>query len=163
MPNKRILSVIVACFAFSAGAKVFAGPTYDMLLGGSPNFDGASSNKGVVAVPDLSGNTNLNSSKAASERVAALAADTRTPAVKAAAVVVPNLADTKATEVAAPAPAPQPPSDPLKPIKEFISAAKPTITFGLVGAYIGWAIAGTIAGAMTGGLLFAAFVIFANL
>lgn len=151
------------CFAFSAGANVFAGPTFDMLLDGSPNFDGASSNKGVVAVPDLSGNTDLDASRAASERVAALAADTRMPAQKAAAVVVPNLADTKATEVATPAPTPQPPVDLLKPVKEFISASKPTITFGLVGAYIGWAIAGTIAGALTGGLLFAAFVIFANL
>ncbi|MDA8130853.1 MAG: hypothetical protein M0011_05040 [Elusimicrobia bacterium] len=63
----------------------------------------------------------------------------------------------------APAPAPAPKPTIMDGVKKFIGAHKADILLAGAGAYIGWALMGTVAGALTGGLGFLLFFMFANL
>ena len=74
-------------------------------------------------------------------------------------------ANVKAAPAAAPAPAPAPAPKPGvgKQILGFIGDHKADILLAGAGAYIGWALMGTVAGALTGGLGFLLFFMFANL
>ncbi len=70
--------------------------------------------------------------------------------------------------VAVPAPIPVPPAPEKKPtageqIKEFLGDHKADLLIGGVGAYLGFALIGTVAGALTGGLGLLLFVMIANL
>ncbi|MBU2574289.1 MAG: hypothetical protein KKH28_09465 [Elusimicrobia bacterium] len=159
MQNKRLFVKILVGFIFSvAGNYVFAGDAFDQLSGGIPNFDGAGSYKGVVAMPGVSGPAVVTSGDIAANKAAELALDTKAAAAPAAvSPAVPALAAVTAdTPPAPPEPAPN-------PIKEFLSEAKAPILLAGVGAYLGFAIAATVAGALTGGLLLVAFFLLSRL
>lgn len=85
----------------------------------------------------------------------------------AADPVAERLAAIKASNIkaAAPAPAPTPEPKPTigKSIKNFIGEHKKEIVFGGIGAWLGFMILGTVAGALTGGVGFIALLWFANL
>lgn len=160
MHNKNVFINVLAGFIFSvAGNYVFAGDAFDQLIGGAPNFDGAGSYKGTVAVPGGAGPAVVTSGDIAAEKAAALASDTK--AAAAAAVTAPAVPAPAAA--AAPEPAPAPPEPGPNPIKEFLGAVKTPLFLGGVGAFLGFAIAGTVAGAMTGGLLLIAFFLLGSL
>ncbi len=66
--------------------------------------------------------------------------------------------------VAIPAPAPTPAKPtPVENIKKFLGEHKNDIFIGGIGAYIGWALIGGLAGALTGGLLLLVFFALSNL
>jgi hypothetical protein len=48
-------------------------------------------------------------------------------------------------------------------VKSFLGEHRRDILLGGIGAYLGWALVGTMAGALTGGLFFLAFFWFAAL
>ena len=148
MNNKKILVKILLSLAFLAGGSyVYAGDAFDQLNNGNPNFDGSVSREGIVPGP-VAGISDLTPGNPAAQRSAA------------------SLALEKSREAApaalAAAPTPPPPPPPT-PIKDFLSEQKTNIVLGGIGAYLGYAILGTMAGAMTGGLFLIAFAILANL
>ncbi len=81
------------------------------------------------------------------------------PAGASSTIILPKVAYPQAVKEDPPAP---PPTMGQK-IKKFIVDNRPTIFMGGVGAYIGFALMGTLAGALTGGLFFVGLLLFANL
>lgn len=152
MRSKHILAVIGLVVAVSAGSgNIFAG-AFQQLAGG-PNFDGSALNNAPVLAAASSGPSALTSNAAVEARMAAS---------KSTASTVPAL--TAPAETATPAVTEPPkPVDPLAPVKKVLGEVKTPLTLGVVGGYLGWVIAGTVAGAMTGGLLLIAFFLLSTL
>ena len=84
------------------------------------------------------------------------------PAVTTAAPAVsPAVAVPTPPAVTTPPPAPKPTLG--ESVKSFLGEHRRDILLGGIGAYLGWALVGTMAGALTGGLFFLAFFWFAAL
>lgn len=99
------------------------------------------------------------------KEVVNVSAQTGVPAASAPAAVTPAAA-TPAPAAAAPAvttPPPAPKPTLGESVKSFLGEHRRDILLGGIGAYLGWALVGTMAGALTGGLFFLAFFWFAAL
>lgn len=139
--TKAIFLIVLGSFIMATGF-AFAGEAYDQLKNNP--FGGSAVEISPVTVPAPTLNKNA-------------------PAVPAPTAVTPA----PAPAAAAPAPAAVAPAE-KKPtvgetIKSFLGEHKKDILLGGIGAYLGWALVGTLAGALTGGIFFLAFFMLAGM
>lgn len=145
--TKAIFLIVLGSFIMATGFAFAAeSETFNKLMNNNPFNDGRSASvlPASKAVLDVSGQTNVPAASAPAAAVTAPAA----PAPAAAAPAV--------------APAEKKPTV-GETIKSFLGEHKKDILLGGIGAYLGWALVGTLAGALTGGIFFLAFFMLAGM
>ncbi len=140
--TKAVLLIILGAFIMATGFAFAENVAYEQLKRSVAENPAVSFDKSDASLP-----TGTAQTKAAADPVQEKLDQIRAANLKAAA----------------PAPAPAPKPTIMDGVKKFIGAHKADILLAGAGAYIGWALMGTVAGALTGGLGFLLFFMFANL